>query len=156
MSSIENFTYNGLDHQLILSIQGNWPLIGEIGSLLWEVVACYQNALPTYLNTSNQILFKVLLFNYLYICFRVELLNDIIISPFSNFQLSKKLQITIQNTNCKIQVEESIFNDVWSTFSQNSLFNFFSLLCNGLKISFWETLYNHLYETLSCFEINFF
>ena len=34
MSSIENFTYNCLDHQLILSIQGNWPLIGEIGSLL--------------------------------------------------------------------------------------------------------------------------
>ena len=57
---------------IFLSIQGNWPLIGEIGSLLWEAVAYYQNALLTYLNTSNQILFKVLLFYYLYVCFMFE------------------------------------------------------------------------------------
>ena len=59
---------------IFLSIQGNWPLIGEIGSLLWEAVAYYQNALLTYLNTSNQILFKVLLFNYLCLCFYVRVL----------------------------------------------------------------------------------
>ena len=66
------------------------------------------------------------------------------------------MQISIQNTNYKIQVEESIFNDVFSIIPHISLFDFFILLCSGLKISFWETLYNHLYETLSCFEINFF
>ena len=90
---------------IFLSIQGNWPLIGEIGSLLWEALACYQNALPTYINTSNQILFKVLLFNYLYICFQVELLNNIIIQPLaiSNFQKSCKLLFKTQITKYKLK-----------------------------------------------------
>ena len=104
---IVSFNVSKVRHssKLFLSIQGNWPLIGEIGSLLWEALACYQNALPTYINTSNQILFKVLLFNYLYICFQVELLNNIIIQPLaiSNFQKSCKLLFKTQITKYKLK-----------------------------------------------------
>ena len=144
-----------LSPALFLSIQGNWPLIGEIGSLLWEAVAYYQNALLTYLNTSNQILFKVLLFNYLCLCFMLECYCSILLS-FRNFVLFKfkKLQITIQTQITKHKVEKSIFNDVCSIVFTYIIAKL--ALCNGLKIYFSETLCNHLHTSRSCLKTNFF
>ena len=109
----------------------------------------------TYLNTSNQILFKVLLFNYLYVCFILECYCSILLS-FRNFALFKfkKLQITIQTQITKHKVEKSIFNDVCSIVSTYIIAKL--ALCNGLKIYFSETLCNHLHTPRSCLKTNFF
>ena len=56
-------------HCLILSIQGNWPLIGEIGSLLWEAVTAIKMLrLSQYLQSNSFQKTVVQLFVYVWMC----------------------------------------------------------------------------------------
>ena len=111
MSSIENFTYNGLDHQLILSIQGNWPLIGEIGSLLWKGVPVRKMLrLSQYLQSNS---FQQQLFNYLKgVCVYVK---TSMCARRYHFLPNKKIAIYFDNGDCSMhanytQISKSIYN----------------------------------------------